>query len=97
MSEEHDKDCINSDGQTNEEQCDTSGNIDKVTDPATEQSANINETSQSEFNENEDLCEDVEETEISWTVEGSEFKISWKLPEGSTSEEDYIGLCYKGQ
>ncbi|XP_013145957.1 PREDICTED: uncharacterized protein LOC106109100 [Papilio polytes] len=100
MSEEHDKDCINSDGQTNEEQCDTSGNIDKVTDPATEQSANINETSaietsQSEFNENEDLCEDVEETAISWTVEGSEFKISWKLPEGSTSEEDYIGLCYK--
>ncbi|CAG5051198.1 unnamed protein product [Parnassius apollo] len=33
---------------------------------------------------------------LSWTLEGSEFKLSWKLPDGSTSTEDYIALCYAG-
>ncbi|KPJ05030.1 hypothetical protein RR46_04146 [Papilio xuthus] len=110
MSEEHDKDCTNSDEQSNEKQCNTSENVEKLTEviDSTEEpkSGNISEdqtsaieTSQSDLNENEDLCHKYVEAAkaISWTVEGSEFKISWKLPEGSTTGEDYIGLCYKAK
>ncbi|XP_068630023.1 E3 ubiquitin-protein ligase HECW2 isoform X2 [Battus philenor] len=111
MSEEHDKDCTESDIQL-DSQCHKSSAESEVTEvddlsKVDVQSANICEVaqnsatpvernSQSVLNDNEELLDnDVDNQKtLDWIVEGSEFKISWKLPEGTATAKDYIGLCY---
>ena len=55
------------------------------------------ETLSSEVDEKKDLYGANERATLSWTAEGNEFKISWSLPEGAATANDYIALCCTGK
>ncbi|XP_013195273.2 uncharacterized protein LOC106138607 isoform X2 [Amyelois transitella] len=99
MSEEHDVDYDESDKQSDDKN-ETSDDVkrDIVSD---ENSANTyKECVESAINEKEGVVEkcDIKEDSVKkleWSVEGAEFKLSWTLPQESTTTEDYIALCHK--
>lgn len=62
-----------------------------------EDSAIDKETLSSEVDEKKDLYGANDKGNLSWTVEGNEFRVSWSLPEGATTAKDYIALCYTGE
>lgn len=102
---EHDVDCGKSDEQC-EEDC-----AEKV-ETDVEERAKVSEkiddktcaTSEKETLNNEEEKEEscVDETidqkpTISWEHEGEKFKVSWNLPEGTATSNDYVTLCYAGE
>ncbi|CAH2073300.1 unnamed protein product, partial [Iphiclides podalirius] len=47
---------------------------------------------------NESPEKETEKTRtLVWTRDGSKFAISWNLPDGTTTPEDYVALCYAGE
>ncbi|XP_052757390.1 uncharacterized protein LOC113517335 isoform X2 [Galleria mellonella] len=60
------------------------------------ESAINNKHLNSEKSRNNDECSanDKLQSDLRWTLEGAEFKISWSLPEGLATGKDYIALCY---
>ncbi|CAD0197004.1 unnamed protein product [Chrysodeixis includens] len=61
-----------------------------------EDSAIDKETLSNEVDEKKDLYGANDKGNLSWTVEGNEFRVSWSFPDGVVTEKDYIALCYTG-
>nr|XP_037869476.1 uncharacterized protein LOC101741169 isoform X2 [Bombyx mori] len=45
-------------------------------------------------NEKSSVHETKDKATISWSLEGTEFKVSWNLPEGAATSKDFIALCW---
>ncbi|XP_049867393.1 uncharacterized protein LOC126367741 isoform X2 [Pectinophora gossypiella] len=101
MSEEHD--CA--DSVKTDEKCDEDCSLETVIE--TGQSAKetvdsaIKEAVSSEKDEKvevygADAANSSSKGEVSWTLDGNEFKVSWSVPEGVIGTKDYIALCYTG-
>lgn len=106
MSDDHDLDCsVKDDEQTdgNDDQVVENGGSDVVEVEETSANASKDETSaidketlSSEVDEKGDLY--GAKATINWTlVEGREFKVSWNLPEGTATPEDYVALYCTGK
>lgn len=104
MSECHDEDSpVKDDIQTdNNDDTVAENNCCEV---AEEPSANTSKDDETSAINKESLNSEVDEkgelygakATLSWTIEGSRFKVSWSLPEGTTSTADYVALYCTGE
>lgn len=110
MSEEHDIECAGSDKQIDDKKEDNSDVKNAVAiadgDKVDEDSANASKELGSAIDKalvvtNENNVQNGANVrnkgELGWANEGTEFKVSWSLPEGSTTAGDYIALCVAGK
>lgn len=112
MSEDHDADCAesvrNSDENPNEDSAQTVNVTETVETSVGEPSANARDPAESAIHDKESINSEIDEKEsvygandsvndrLKWTVEGTQFTVTWSLPEGSATGEDYIALCLAG-
>ncbi|CAF4958641.1 unnamed protein product [Pieris macdunnoughi] len=85
MSEEHDVKCVTSE-ITNESETDLCTVV-----PENEPCAN----SVGAIDCQNDIG--AKKGTLSWTEEGSQFRVSWNLLEGTATDKDYVALCLKGK
>ncbi|XP_075969938.1 hecw ubiquitin protein ligase isoform X2 [Anticarsia gemmatalis] len=96
MSDGHDVDCSVKDQPTDIEEPLENGGSEVAEEP----SANASKDEETSAIDKETLSKEVDEkgdvygakATINWTLEGQEFKVSWSLPEGTATPDDYVAL-----
>ncbi|XP_059057162.1 uncharacterized protein LOC131850813 [Achroia grisella] len=66
-------------------------------DTNTESATNNKNISEKDGKISECSANDKIKSNLRWTLDGNEFKISWSLPEELSTTQDYIALCYAGK
>lgn len=96
MSKDHDDACVDEDKCANNDE--VTVNEGTSADPGSRSKTHSEDSTSPQIKEIEDCSDSTKCCKLSWELEeGDKVRVSWSLPEGSTTAEDYIALHVVGK